>query len=260
MRMTWDIRRLSSVDRKGWMMDASFFENVKPNDSSLPEQVAEQISQLIIDRHLTCEDKLPNEFELAAQLRVGRGTVREAVKLLAARNVLVIRRGKGTFIARHPGEVEDPLGFAYYPDQMRLAMDLLEVRMRLEPWVAAVAAQRASAEDLERVRSACLLVEQEVFSGRNHLKRDTEFHISIARCTQNLVVPKLIPIIIYSVELFGSLNGNALQSETVAEHRAILAALCARDAKAAEKAMEAHMEQNRKELQSILREIDKRKD
>ena len=143
-------------DGKGWIMDASFFENVKSKDISLPEQVAEQISQLIIDRRLTCEDKLPNEFELAAQLHVGRGTVREAVKLLAARNVLVIRRGKGTFIARHPGEVDDPLGFAYYPDQMRLAMDLLEVRTRLEPWVAAVAAERASAGDLERVRMACL--------------------------------------------------------------------------------------------------------
>ena len=53
---------------------------------SLPEQVAERISQLIIDQRLTYQDKLPNEFELAAQLHVGRGTVREAIKLLAARN------------------------------------------------------------------------------------------------------------------------------------------------------------------------------
>lgn len=231
------------------------FENVRPSDSSLPEQVAEQISQLIIDRRLACGDKLPNEFELAAQLHVGRGTVREAVKLLAARNVLVIRRGKGTFIARHPGEVDDPLGFAYYPDQVRLAMDLLEVRTRLEPWVAAAAAQRASLDDMDQVRETCLLVEQDIFSGRDHLKRDTEFHISIARCTQNLVVPKLIPIIIYSVELFGSLNGNVLLDETVADHRAIMTAICARDAKAAEAAMEEHMENNRKELQAILREL-----
>ena len=78
------------------MEQISNFENVKSKDSTLPERVADQISQLIIDRQLTTDDKLPNEFELATQLNVGRGTVREAVKLLVARNVLVIRRGKGT--------------------------------------------------------------------------------------------------------------------------------------------------------------------
>ena len=237
-------------------MNAPFeFENAIGNDASLPEQVAERISQLIIDQRLTYQDKLPNEFELAAQLHVGRGTVREAIKLLAARNVVVIKRGKGTFVARHPGEVDDPLGFAYYPDQMRLAMDLLEVRTRLEPWVASSAARRATPENLDRVREASLLVEEDIFSGRDHLKRDTEFHISIAQCTQNLVVPKLIPIIIYSVELFGSLNGNVLLSETVADHRDITAAICAHDPKAAEKAMEEHMEQNRRELEAILKEL-----
>lgn len=49
----------------------------------------------------------------------------KVVKLLVARNVLVIRRGKGTCIASNPGEVEDPLGFAFYPDQMTLARDFL---------------------------------------------------------------------------------------------------------------------------------------
>lgn len=236
-------------------MDASYFETVKTGDASLPERVAGQISQLIIDRHLTCEDKLPNEFELAEQLHVGRGTVREAVKLLVARNVLVIRRGKGTFIARHPGEVDDPLGFAYYPDKIRLAMDLLEVRTQMEPWVAALAAKRASQADMDRLREKSLLVEQDIFSGVNHLGRDTEFHICIAQCTQNLVMPKLIPIITYSVELFGSLNGNVLLSETVSAHRAITDAICGHDVKAAEEAMAQHLEHNRKELELLLKEL-----
>lgn len=236
-------------------MDTSFFDTVKTGDASLPERVAGQISQMIIDRHLTCEDKLPNEFELAEQLHVGRGTVREAVKLLVARNVLVIRRGKGTFIARHPGEVEDPLGFAYYADKIRLAQDLLEVRTQLEPWVASLAAQRASAEDMDHLREAALLVEQDIFSGKDHLGQDTKFHICIAQCTQNLVVPKLIPIITYSVELFGSLNGNVLLSETVSAHRAITSAICTRDAKAAEQAMAQHLEHNRAELALIVKEL-----
>ena len=93
--------RLDRHVKQEYHMSAEF-KNVKSSETTLPERVADQLSQLIIDRKLTAEDKLPNEFELAEQLNVGRGTIREAVKLLVARNVLVIRRGKGTYIASNP--------------------------------------------------------------------------------------------------------------------------------------------------------------
>ena len=236
-------------------MDTSYFENIKTKENSLPEQVAEQISQLIIERHLTSGDKLPNEFDLAAQLHVGRGTIREAVKLLVSRNVLVIRRGLGTYIASRPGQIEDPLGFAYYPDQVKLGMDLLEVRTNLEPWVAGTAAQRASEDNMRELREKCLMVEQDILSGRDHLAHDVEFHVCIAQGTQNLVVPNLIPIISYSVGLFISLTGNVLLSETIIGHRAIADAICNRDSATAERMMRQHLEQNRVELERVLRDI-----
>lgn len=108
---------------------------VHNGEKSLPERVADQLMNLIRTQELQAGDKLPNEFELAKQLQVGRGSIREAVKILVARNVLEIQRGKGTFIARHTGETKDPLGFAFCSDQFQLAFDLLEVRMQLEPWV-----------------------------------------------------------------------------------------------------------------------------
>lgn len=235
-------------------MDSSHFENIKTKENSLPEQAAEQISQLIIERQLASGDKLPNEFDLAAQLHVGRGTIREAVKLLVSRNVLVIRRGLGTYIASNPGKVDDPLGFAYYPDQVKLGMDLLEVRAHLEPWVAGTAAQRASEENMRQLREKCLLVERDILSGRDHQAHDVEFHVCIAQGTQNLVVPNLIPIISYSVGLFISLTGNTLLSETVIDHRAIADAICARDSATAERIMRRHLEQNRVALERALRE------
>lgn len=231
------------------------FENVRSKSSTLPERVADQISQLIIDRQLTTDDKLPNEFELATQLNVGRGTIREAVKLLIAKNVLVIRRGKGTYIAHNPGEVQDPLGFAYYPDQLRLGLDLLEVRLTLEPWVARMAAERAAEENIEIMLNNCRLVEQDILAGRDHLPNDMEFHVSIANCMHNLVVPKLIPIITYSVRLFGSLNGNTLLSETIVGHRAIADAIASREPEQAEQAMRLHLKQNQIELNAIIQEI-----
>lgn len=236
-------------------MESSYFENLKAKENSLPEQAAEQISRLIIEQHLTSGDKLPNEFDLADQLHVGRGTIREAVKLLVSRNVLVIRRGLGTYIASNPGKVDDPLGFAYYPDQVKLGMDLLEVRAHLEPWVAGAAARRASEENFRELREKCLLVEQDILSGRDHLAHDVDFHVCIAKGTQNLVVPNLIPIISYSVGLFISLTGNTLRSETIIDHRAIADAICNRDSATAERMMRQHLEQNRAAMEQALRDM-----
>ncbi|MDD6615401.1 MAG: FadR/GntR family transcriptional regulator [Lachnospiraceae bacterium] len=241
------------------MEQISNFENVKSKDSTLPERVADQISQLIIDRQLTTDDKLPNEFELATQLNVGRGTVREAVKLLVARNVLVIRRGKGTYIAHNPGVVEDPLGFTYYSDQLQLGIDLLEVRTNLEPWVARLAAERATQEDINTMLHNCRLVEEDILAGRDHLPNDMNFHVSIANCMHNLVTPKLIPVITYSVRLFGSLNGNSLLSETIIGHHAIAEAIRTHDPDQAEKAMLDHLKQNQSELQAIVKELKESK-
>jgi DNA-binding FadR family transcriptional regulator len=233
------------------MENTSTFTNVKTKDTSLPERVADQITQLIVDQQLQENDKLPNEFELASQLNVGRGTIREAVKLLVARNVLVVQRGKGTYITQNPGEIDDPLGFTFFQDQSQLGMDLLEVRMHLEPWVASLAAERATEEDLRMLEEKCRLVEEDIFSGQNHLEHDKALHVSIADCTHNLAVPKLIPIITYSVGLFGALNGRSLLTETIVGHRAILDAIRSHDPEAARKAMLDHLEQNKKELEQL---------
>lgn len=235
-------------------MDAHF-ETINTKEASLPERTAEQISRLIVERHLTHEDKLPSEFELAEMLNVGRGTVREGVKLLVARNVLEIRRGKGTYIAPNPGEVDDPLGFAYYPDQLRLAMDLVEVRKQMEPWVARMAAERAVPEDLKALRETCGVVEQDILSEQDHSKNDVLFHVAIAKCTHNLVVPKLIPIITYAVTLFVSLTEGRLKMQTLVDHREILDAVCGQDGDRAAEAMSRHIEYNRAMLAECMKEL-----
>ena len=133
-------------------------ENVKINNTgskkatkSLGEQVSEQIAQLIIDNNWEIGDKLPNEFELANMLNVGRSTIREAIKALTSRNILEIRRGAGTFISQKRGIVDDPLGLAFVKDKLKLATDLLEVRFMIEPRIAAIAAIKATDEEIEKI-------------------------------------------------------------------------------------------------------------
>lgn len=223
-------------------------KNVKATAQSLPEQVAEQINQLIIERHLETGEKMPNEYELAQQLNVGRSTVRKAVKLLVARNVLIIRRGKGTFIADNTGMIDDPFGFAYMEDEERLVKELFCIRMQMEPWIAALAAENATEEDIVELRKMQLWVEQLIRAGKDHLPADQQFHVCIAQCSHNRVLPLLVPAVTYSVHLFGRMNQRSLGEETIHTHAKIVEAIGAHDPKRAEQAMIEHLRVNQQSV------------
>lgn len=241
--------------------DHSVFSNIQDNrTSSLAEQVADQINQVIIDQNINAGEKLPNEFELAARLNVGRGTIREAVKLLVARNCLEIRRGKGTFVVEKPGQIEDPLGFAYVKDKITLAMDLMELRLRLEPWVAQLAAQRIQEDEKEPLRLLCQQTEHKIRTGEDHGPADKEFYAYIARCTHNSVITEIMPVITYSIEMFTKFKAPKLLEDTIRTHWQITDAICANDPKKAYDAMYEHVEENRESIEIVRRMSESEKE
>ena len=224
---------------------------VEDKHSSLSERAADQLNQLILDQDLHTGDKLPNEFELAERLNVGRGTVREAVKLLVSRNVLEIRRGRGTYVAEKPGQMVDPLGFAYADDQRKLAMDLMEIRMRMEPWIAALAAERITEEEKILLRERCEQVEYCIKNGIEHRDADIEMHRCLASCTHNTVITELIPIITYSVSYLTQLKEPKILETTIRTHRGFVEAVCRHDREAAVRFMEEHIASNRECLEEL---------
>ena len=234
--------------------EQNVFSNIQDNrTASLAEQVADQINQVIMDQNINTGEKLPNEFELAALLNVGRGTIREAVKLLVARNCLEIRRGKGTYVVEKPGQIEDPLGFAYVKDKITLAMDLMELRLRLEPWVAQLAAQRIEESEKEPLRLLCQQMEHKIRTGEDHGPADKEFHAYIARCTHNSVITEIMPVITYSIEMFTKFKAPKLLEDTIRTHWQITDAICANDPKKAYDAMYEHVEENRESIEIVRR-------
>ena len=60
----------------------------------------DQIIQVILDRDMKAGDKLPNEYDLARELGVGRSTLREAIKRLVARNILTARQARARLSRR----------------------------------------------------------------------------------------------------------------------------------------------------------------
>lgn len=241
--------------------DHSVFSNIQDNrTSSLAEQVADQINQVIIDQNINAGEKLPNEFELAARLNVGRGTIREAVKLLVARNCLEIRRGKGTFVVEKPGQIEDPLGFAYVKDKITLAIDLMELRLRLEPWVAQLAAQRIEETEKDTLRQLCEQVEHKIRSGEDHGPADKEFHAYVARCTHNSVITEIMPVITYSIDMFTKFKDPKLLEDTIRTHGLIAEGICANDPQKAYDSMYEHVAQNRENIEIVRRMSESEKE
>ena len=115
------------------------------------------------------------------------------------------------------------------------------------------AMERAGAEDLKQLRETCAVVEQDILEERDHSRNDVLFHVAIAKCTHNMVVPKIIPIITYAITLSVTLTESRLKTETVVSHREILDAICGRDGERAGAAMARHIEHNRLMLEELLR-------
>ena len=196
-------------------------------------------------------EKLPNEFELGQMFQVGRSTIREAVKSLVTKGILEVRRGDGTYVKSHRTLAEDPLGLSQLDDKYKLALELFDVRIALEPEIAAAAAEHASPENKQQLLALCDAVEHAYLAGEDHIPKDIEFHTCIARCSQNRVMEMLLPIINTAVMTFANLTYRTLKEETIQTHRAVTEAILSGDSVGARCAMVMHLTYNR---QALLRQ------
>lgn len=115
----------------------------KMGKRQLGARLEDELLNYILKVPVEVGQKIPNEFELAQRFGVGRSTVREAVKGLVTRGILEVRRGSGTFVVSHHSLEEDPLGLARLEDKYKLALELFELRLMIEPEIASLAAQKA---------------------------------------------------------------------------------------------------------------------
>lgn len=231
-------------------------ETIGGAKGSLSERVAQEIEKYIIESGLTADDRLPNEQKLAERLGVSRSTVREAIKILVSRNVVRIERGRGTFITEQPGVAVDPLGFNFVRDKRKLIHDLLEMRLMVEPSIAALAAERATPEEHRALREQADCVETSIRRGENHAEGDAQLHMLIAAATHNDVVSSVLPVLHQAVALFLQVTGDTLLEHTITAHRAIVDAIVRGDAAAASAAMADHLMENRTQIARTMQTDD----
>ena len=188
---------------------------------TLAEQVANGIMNLIQETPYKAGDKLPTEKELCERTGAGRNTVREALKILASRNVLEIRQGAGTFVSEKQGIPDDPLGFSMVNDHVKLTKDLLQVRIMLEPQIAALAAQCAKEHEIKELEEILEEMEAAMKKREDYSELDTRFHTKIAQCTHNIVMENLLPVIGKGVAVFAKEVAQTEYDRTWISHRKI---------------------------------------
>ena len=222
----------------------------------LSQQVARQLRDLIFkEQRFAPGDRLPNERSLAHELGVSRTSLREAIKILTANGILVIRRGVGTFVSETPGQQTDPFGFSLVEDKKKFLRDWYQVRLTLEPEVVELVAQNAKDEELQALAD---LVERqyeaynsvpdqdEINEPRIFMELDRDFHAALAAASHSYVIERVLPALLdwvffeLVIDEYKRMPEH-LRKNAQENHRAIVTFLKRRDDKGASLAMRYHM-------------------
>jgi GntR family uxuAB operon transcriptional repressor len=214
----------------------------------LYRQIADQISELIASGEFPPGARLPAERELATSLGVSRASVREAIISLEMGGLVEVRVGTGIFVTAPLTQGSTARDGGPGP------FELLQARRLIEGEIAALAASKASREDLDSLRECVARMETHVDDFAVREASDREFHLRIAKATGNgsleLVVEGLWN---QRAELWGRMQRHfhtvELAHKTIRDHAAILEAIAARDPSGARAAMHRHLTRVVREFQ-----------
>ena len=208
------------------------------------EEALEQIAEAIRAGDLKTGDRLPSERELAAQMRISRPTLREAIEVLVESGVLQVRTGQngGMFVS---SDVV-PLELLQERRELRVTevAQVLEARRLLEPQVAQLAAVYGTEADFDAMERTIALQREATGDHLRSLQLDLRFHLQLARATKNETIVSMMRTVLRQLEIARDMALHGANGEAelaIAIHERTLGALRRRDVKAIGVAMDEHM-------------------
>ena len=207
------------------------------------EDIVRQVKALIADGHLKSGDRLPPERDLAERFSVSRTSVREALRSLQSRGLIEIRAGEGAFVRDVSVEaLIEPLALVILPYREAVG-ELFEARHLLEPAIAALAARRATRDELAEMERILAEQAREVARGRTGMAQDSALHAAIAQSAHNRAIVRIVSAL---VDLLAQSREESLQTpgrptRSHQDHRRILRAIHRRDEAGARRAMLEHL-------------------
>lgn len=166
--------------------------NTSLKSKSVVENIIDKLTEAIIAGELKPGDRLPTETELSESFHVGRNSVREAIKVLAAFGVVHIRRADGTFVSdQFSHRMLDPMlyGIILEKDSIR---EIMELRQVFDTGILQVAVEKATKRDIKAIEAALENLKREIFydqaSASRVLDADIAFHKAVILSADNVLI------------------------------------------------------------------------
>ena len=212
--------------------------------SSIHEQIVRHIGLSILRNELEPGQVLPSEPEMCIQLAVSRPILREAIKVLAAKGLVESRRKTGTRVCpREAWNLLDPEVLAWQceadPDENFLR-NLCEIRIGIEPLAARLAAQRATPEQLVSLEAWYRRMQRSLSNNEAFITADLQFHALILAAAHNELLKHMsntVSAALRTSRIFTTQLPGASEA-AMPLHLAVVEAIQARNASAAQAAME----------------------
>lgn len=205
--------------------------------------VASQLLAYFTGGELAPGTRLPPERQLAQMLGTGRSAVREALAALEILGVVHIRPGSGTYLRAAASELlPQTLSWGLMLGEQKIE-DLLQIRKALEVLAAEAAAERATSEDLARLRDHFEDMEANTEDYGAFVEADMRFHQEIAAASGNQTLSGVLQNVrsLLRVWVDRSISDEREARDAVSEHRQVLLALESHDPVEARVAMVSHM-------------------
>ena len=234
-------------------LDAGMFQPIVSD--RLSDKAVGQIKALIEEGRLKPGDKLPSERALMKLLSVSRASLREAFRVLEALGLIEVRTGIGAFVVQTDAGALPNEWTTLLMNTQQEMFDLLDVREALEAKAAALAAQKASAEDLRQC--ALTLAKMKVSADNNDvdgaIEADIEFHQVISEMSGNNFLIELSDSISHA--LLDARYAFFRQPDRIFmswhQHCLVVEALERRDSDAAAEAMLQHLQDSKEVVKRL---------
>jgi DNA-binding FadR family transcriptional regulator len=227
---------------------------------NLAEIVVAKLSERIDSGLYVPGEKIPSSAQLCEEFGVSRTVIREALTSLKVAGRVIARQGAGVYVTEKDVKA---LNFEISRiDDIRSAMQILELRLGVEMQSVALAAQRRTPEALAEIARAFDYIENlDTNDAEIEARADFEFHLAIAKATRNPHFPSFLEAVMgeinFDLVLKHRQSGrtyNAHLKKINKEHAAILAAITQGDPKAAKQALVAHLEESLNRYRAMLDE------
>ena len=215
--------------------------------------IAAKLRRAIIEGAYGLNERLPAERELADLFKTSRGTIREALRRLQELGMVDRQIGSGTFVTYRQVSEHTEIADVTSP------LELIEVRLGIEPQIVRLAVANATAMDIERMRKTLLKVEGAAGDPEAFSKADAEFHLAMAECTRNRLMVWLYQLVneTRSHEQWAAMKESILVPERIAQynahHRHLYNMIAKRDLDAALNTIYDHLDKARSDLVGVVR-------